>query len=48
MTVYVVFETFSNGAIWRDEVHCVRETIEEAEKALEGIGSGYISDYSTK
>lgn len=47
MKVFVVFKTKSNGTSWRDEVHCVRETREEAEKALSGI-NGYITDYDTK
>jgi len=47
MKVFIVFRTYSNGATWRDEVHCVRESREEAEKALSGLESGYISDYDT-
>lgn len=47
MKVYVVFKTRSNGASWRDEVHCVRETREAAEKALKGLKEGYITDYDT-
>lgn len=46
MKVYVVFKTRNNGAHYRDEVHCVRETQEAAERARAAVG-GYICDYDT-
>ena len=48
MKVYVVFKTKSNGTKWHDEVHCVRESKADAEKALKDLQNGYICDYDTK